>query len=341
MRHHRDIGRYADAVELIRHELSTPVATALLYIGIAENHASRSPGCAMMPALRIVRLEVQRLKDLIDTVTELQRSGRAVLNPRLTDIASTVRSAVKRLLTTFPGTEGVAIVAPPRSLRGWWDRTAVEQIVNNLVSNALKFGQGRSIRLIVKASAAGASITVRDQGAGISPSDRLRIFERNIHAPTAQGGGHGIGLWLVRELAVAHGGRVTVHSRRGRGTTFTVFLRALPPMVGSVGPVSVTRMPPQRSPGRSAPEARFATHQNDSCKPALRAGAASPVRTVTYAAGSRREAAADYWHDKVARSQTKTPVLPRREADVAPISTSRPANRNRSFASQTLRGGGP
>src|SRR4029077_19764872 len=83
MRAHRDIGRYADAVELIRHELSTPVATALLYIGIAENYAARSPCSAMMPALRIVRSVVQRLKDLIDTVTELQRSGRAVLNPRL------------------------------------------------------------------------------------------------------------------------------------------------------------------------------------------------------------------------------------------------------------------
>ena len=160
--------------------------------------------------------------------------------------------------------------------------------MNNLVSNALKFGQGRSIRLIVKASAAGASITVRDQGAGISPADRLRIFERNIHAPTEQGGGHGIGLWLVRELAVAHGGRVTVHSRRGRGTTFTVFLRTLPPMVGGLGPVAVSRVPPQRSP--------------------------SPVRTVTYAAGSRSEAAADYWHDRVARSQTKTALPPRREA---------------------------
>jgi len=316
MRAHQDIGRYADAVELIRHELSTPVATALLYIGIAENYAARSPGSAMMPALRIVRSEVQRLKDLIDTVTELQRSGRAVLNPRLTDIASTVRSAVKRLLTTFPGTEGVAIVAPPRSLRGWWDRTAVEQIVNNLVSNALKFGQGRSIRLIVKASAAGASITVRDQGAGISPADRLRIFERNIHAPAEQGGGHGIGLWLVRELAIAHGGRVTVHSRRGRGTTFTVFLRTLPPMVGRLGPMAaVSRMPPQRSP--------------------------SPVRTVTYAAGSRSEAAADYWHDRVARSQTKTQLPPRRETVAAPIAPGRSVSRARNFASPTLRGNGP
>jgi signal transduction histidine kinase len=189
MRDHRDIGRYSDTVELIRHELNTPVATALLYLGIAETCAARVPGNVMMPALRVVRSEVQRLKELIDTVTELQRAGRAVLNPRLTDIAATVRSTVKRLLTTFPGTEGVEIVAPPRSLRGWWDPTAVEQIVNNLLSNALKFGQGRSVRLIVRVGVSGASITVRDQGMGISPGDQIRIFKRNAHAPADQGGG--------------------------------------------------------------------------------------------------------------------------------------------------------
>jgi anti-sigma regulatory factor (Ser/Thr protein kinase) len=345
MRDHRNIERHSDTVELIRHELNTPVATALLYIGIAEHCASRLPGNLMMPALRVVRSEVQRLKALIDTVTELQRVGRAVLNPQLTDLTGTVRATVKRLLTTFAGTEGVAIVAPPRSLRGWWDPTAVEQIVSNLLSNALKFGQGRSVRVMVKAAVSGASITVRDHGTGISPADRLRIFERNAHAPAERGGGQGLGLWLVRELAIAHGGRVTVHSRRGRGTTFTVFLRPLPPAVGGLGQAAVTRLPPQRSP--------------------------SPVRTVTYAAGSRAEAAADYWQDRVVRSQTKMPLRPRRETDVAAISTMispsltanlkaswpsrtrkstsasvvrsgsiRPASRNRNFASPTLRGSG-
>ena len=68
--------RDSDAVDLIRHELSTPVATALLYIGIAENYAARTPGDPISSALRIVRSEVQRLKVLLDNMTALQRSGR-------------------------------------------------------------------------------------------------------------------------------------------------------------------------------------------------------------------------------------------------------------------------
>jgi len=343
MRDLREIVRSADTVELLRHELNAPVATALLYVSIAENYANRLPVDVITPALRVVRSEIQRLKSLIDRMTELQRSGRPSLQPRLIDIGATVRATVKRLLTTFSGTESVSITVPAHAVHGWWDQTAVEQIVSNLLSNALKFGHGRSIRLVVRATAASASITVRDQGVGISATDRLRIFERHAHAPAEEGGGSGLGLWLVRELTLAHGGRVTVHSRKGRGTTFTVILRTQPPL--SVGEKHLLeRMPPQRS----------------------------SMRPVSQRATTRTPIPA-YWQDRLARSQVKVALLPRSEIDVTPISTmispsltanlkakwpsrtrksnevsverssvpSRPSNRSRNFASPPLRGSGP
>ena len=103
MRDLSEIVRSSDAVELIRHELNAPVATALLYVSIAENYASRLPVDVITPALRVVRSEIQRLKSLIDTMTEMQRSGRPSLRPQLIDIGGTVRATVKRLLTTFSG----------------------------------------------------------------------------------------------------------------------------------------------------------------------------------------------------------------------------------------------
>lgn len=289
MRDLSEIVRSSDAVELIRHELNAPVATALLYVSIAENYASRLPVDVITPTLRVVRSEIQRLKSLIDTMTEMQRSGRPVLRPQLIDIGGTVRATVKRLLTTFSGTESVAITLPPHAVHGWWDQTAVEQIVSNLLSNALKFGQGRSIRLVVKATPAGASISVRDQGVGIAAADRTRIFERHEHAPAEEGGGSGLGLWLVRELTLAHGGRVTVHSRKGRGTTFTVMLRTQPPLLG-VQKQIVERLPPQRS----------------------------PMRTLSQKAA--RGAIPAYWQDQLARSQV-LPRSERSEIDVTAIST--------------------
>jgi anti-sigma regulatory factor (Ser/Thr protein kinase) len=343
------MARYTDTVELIRHELSTPVATALLYIGIAESYAMRLPVDVITPALRVVRSEVQRLKGLIETVTDLQRSGRPSLKPCFIDVGATVKAAAKRLLTTFAGTERVSISMPPHSVHGWWDPIAVEQIVTNLLTNALKFGQGRSVRLVVKSAAAGVTISVRDQGIGIAAGDRLRIFKRHEHAPAAQGGGMGLGLWLVRELAMAHGGRVIVQSRKGRGTTFTVLLRTQPPVLGAGDPVReplLPRLPPQRSPMRNV-------------------SSRSTKRTLFPA----------YWQDRLAKSQVKVALAPRNEIDVAPTSTMtspsltanlkakwpsrtrksksmdtsaarsstprRPLNRSRNFASPTVRGSGP
>lgn len=258
MRDLRELVRRDDTLELIRHELSTPVATALLYIGIAESYAARLPVDVVTPALKVVRSEVQRLKALIDTLTELQRSSRPAIRPRFMNIAAIVRVTVRRLLTTFAGTEGVTIAEPRNALHGWWDPTVVEQIVTNLLGNALKFGMGRSVRLAVRAVSAGVTISVRDQGVGIAAADRVRIFERHAHAPAAEGGGLGLGLWLVRELVQAHGGRIRLRSRRGRGTTFTVLLPTRPPVLGSAQAAAV-RMPAQRSPLRSIARGRATT----------------------------------------------------------------------------------
>jgi hypothetical protein len=349
MRDLRELIRGSETVELIRHELSTPVATALLYIGIAESYARRLPVDGITPALGVVRSEVQRLKTLIDTMTELQRSGRPLLKPRLIDIGATVRTTAKRLLTTFAGTQAVTIIAPPQTLHGWWDPAAVEQIVTNLLSNALKFGQGRAVRLTVRAAGTSAAISVRDQGNGIAPSERLRLFRRHEHAPAERGGGMGLGLWLVRELTVAHGGSIRIRTRKGHGTTFTVLLRTRPPVVesrsGSRSDETATaRLPPQRS----------------------------PMRTVSNKTAMRGPIPA-YWQERLAKSQTKVALLARNEIVVAPTSTMispsltanlkskwpsmtrksndestarasvprRPLNRSRNFASPTLRGSGP
>jgi len=227
MRNDYGLARSAEVVKLIRHELNTPVATALLYLGIAEGSAAEAPGPTLKSALRVARTEVQRLKTLIDTLTELECVGSATVRPRLVDVGETVRATVQRL-TTLGNVPGVRVVTGGK-LQGWWDRSMVEQIVSNLLSNAVKFGQGRPIRVEVRPVGAGACLVVRDHGIGVPPEEQSSIFERNVHAPPEEGGGLGLGLWLVRELAAAHGGWVTLESRKGHGSTFTVFLRARRP----------------------------------------------------------------------------------------------------------------
>jgi signal transduction histidine kinase len=239
---HRPQGRTAryggilqreDIVKLIRHELNTPLATALLYLGIAEGSAAELPKGALHSALRVARAEVQRLKTLLDTVTELECVGYATPRPRPINIGETVRVTVQRLVAVRdPSTVRVVTLG---DLHGWWDRSMVEQIVGNLLSNALKFGLGRPIRIEVKPAEYGVHISVRDHGIGVPAADQEWIFERNRHATPEQGGGLGLGLWLVRELASAHGGWVTLESPKGRGSTFTVFLRTQRPLTDAGG----------------------------------------------------------------------------------------------------------
>jgi signal transduction histidine kinase len=227
MRNDYGLARSAGLVKLIRHELNTPLATALLYIGIAEGSAAEVPGAAVKSALRVARTEVQRLKTLIDTLTDLECVGQATVRPRLIDVGDTVRATVQRL-TALGNVPGVRVVTLGK-LQGWWDRSMVEQIVSNLLSNAVKFGQGRPIRVEVRPVGTGACLVVRDHGIGVPREEQSSIFERNVHAPPEQGGGLGLGLWLVRELAAAHGGWVTLESCKGRGSSFSVFLRARRP----------------------------------------------------------------------------------------------------------------
>jgi signal transduction histidine kinase len=124
----------------------------------------------------------------------------------------------------FAGT--VISLSLPQSLRGEWDRLAIEQVVANLVSNAIKYGQGSPIDISLHEVHGKAMLAVRDRGPGIAEQDQQRIFERFQQALGTPGkrSGFGIGLWLVRSLVEAHGGSVAVHSRPGEGATFTVSL---------------------------------------------------------------------------------------------------------------------
>ena len=113
----------------------------------------------------------------------------------------------------------------PEGLIGFWDRLRLEQVLSNLLTNALKFGAGAPIEVVVSTRGETARMTVTDNGIGIHDEDRRRIFERFERAVSGETyPGMGLGLWITREIVEAHGGKIAVESRPGAGARFEVTL---------------------------------------------------------------------------------------------------------------------
>ena len=98
-------------------------------------------------------------------------------------------------------------------------------MLSNLVSNALKYGAGKPVSIRCSIRNGDLHIEVCDEGIGIAPKDHERIFRRFERAVGEKNfPGLGLGLWIVREIVAAHGGRIDIHSERGKGATFDVAL---------------------------------------------------------------------------------------------------------------------
>jgi signal transduction histidine kinase len=114
-------------------------------------------------------------------------------------------------------------------VRGLFDRLAVEQIVDNLVSNAIRYGAGAPIELGLWSADGAVGISVRDGGPGISYEQQSRIFGKFERIfGRREGAGFGVGLWIVRRLVESMGGKIDVDSRPGHGAAFTVVLPLAP-----------------------------------------------------------------------------------------------------------------
>jgi anti-sigma regulatory factor (Ser/Thr protein kinase) len=194
-----------------------------MHLGLARRQvdAARTEDASM--ALTTVQRELHRMDRLLSRLIELEERGRAVIHPRMVDIGAVVNTAVADTLSAEPGAPNVLLDLGERTV-GSWDAASVEEIVRNLLSNAIRFGERRPVRISVKSNRTSTRIVVMDKGRGIGAADHARIFARGTHAPRRQGGGLGLGLWLVKQLARGHGGRVTLKSRPGHGATFTVTL---------------------------------------------------------------------------------------------------------------------
>jgi two-component system OmpR family sensor kinase len=180
--------------------------------------------------MRTVKRQLDRLEQLTNTLLDVSRLGvgRLELQLERVDLVEVADEVLGRLRDEA-GRQGVslALEAPP-SLHGLWDRSRVDQILTNLVTNAIKYGQGKPVIVRLSGDEEGAQMRVVDRGIGVAPEQQERIFGKFERAASQRNyGGLGLGLWITRELVELMGGTVRVDSEPGDGATFIVTLPRL------------------------------------------------------------------------------------------------------------------
>jgi signal transduction histidine kinase len=215
-------------LSIAAHELRNPMHALLLQVSAAVQVARQHDSAALVRRLERVQQIVDRYVKRASLLLDVARMNatRENLQVERIDFAEVVREALESYAAEAQFHQSSLQLTAPDSLPGRWDRLGLEQIVSNLVSNALKFGAGAPVEVILACNdAQTVRLEVRDRGIGIASDDHGRIFGLFEQLPQGvRGGGAGLGLWLVRGLVEAHGGDITVTSQLGQGATFTVRL---------------------------------------------------------------------------------------------------------------------
>ncbi len=216
---------------MLGHELRNPLAAISGAAALLESAGPDKERAERY--LDIINRQNKHLTHIVNDLLDVSRlmAGKIELEPHPLNLADCVASCVEALRTTDRAQGHViAIDSTPVWVNA--DRARIEQIVNNLITNALKFSPPASkIEVFVAAEAGTAVVTVRDPGAGMTPDLLQRVFEPFVQGPAPANrlqSGMGIGLALVRQLVSLHGGQVQATSAGpGQGSTFSFCLPAI------------------------------------------------------------------------------------------------------------------
>jgi signal transduction histidine kinase len=239
----------------VSHEFRTPLTLMLGPIEDSLGDSAETLGPRQKARLELVRDNSLRLLKLVNALLDFSRieAGRMRASYAPLDVAS-LTSKLAGMFQSACEKAGLRLVVdtPPLSGPLWVDRDMWEKIVPNLVSNAFKFTLAGEIAVRLREEPTEAVLEVSDTGIGIPESERHLIFDRFHRVASATARTHegtGIGLSLVRDLVELHGGRVTVESTMGRGTTFRI---AIPKGYGHLPAEAVTHEPVDRAEIRDA-----------------------------------------------------------------------------------------
>lgn len=219
-------------LSIATHELKTPLTTIILRIqstldSILNQSLANFSGEKLVSSLNIAHDQTRRLQNLIKDLLNfsLITTGKLDLELKEENLAEFVKSVVNRFEDHLALAGCSLKLEANEEIRGLWDQVRLDQAISNLLTNAIKYGQASPIEVTVTRDGDKAKITVADNGIGIDPKLQKTVFERFKRGTTdGKFQGLGVGLFIVKQIVEAHGGKVYVKSKLGHGSKFTIEL---------------------------------------------------------------------------------------------------------------------
>jgi len=218
-------------LSMVSHELRSPLAALKLNVqtireelklGNMERVITKLPD-----RLDRVQKQADRVEELISRMMNVSvvAAGRTQLVPRAVDLSALAAEVVAELAETAKQANCELSLDAHAPVVGQWSPQHIQEVIRNLLQNALKFGRGKPVQVEVGGDATRAWVSVKDHGIGIAAEDQERIFGRFQRAVNPRNyAGFGLGLWIAKETVEASGGEIGVRSQAGEGATFKVSL---------------------------------------------------------------------------------------------------------------------
>jgi PAS domain S-box-containing protein len=219
-------------LSIASHELKTPLTSLQMQAQLRKRKILKGDIEAFTPE-KLIKLfdsdkyHIERLTRLIDDMLDVTRisSSRLAVRPEAVDLKTVLTSAIEKLVPQY-SVAGSQVVTPQLdSCPGSFDPFRMEQVFVNLLTNALRYGEGKPVEVSLERQDQKARVKIKDQGIGVASQDQERIFQQFERATeTGAGSGLGLGLYISKQIIASHRGTIRVESDLGKGATFVVEL---------------------------------------------------------------------------------------------------------------------
>ena len=221
-----------DFMSIVAHEVRTPLNGLILETQLRKMHLARDNAAAFtldkMHAM--VERDERQIKSLIRLIEDMLdvsriRTGKLSIRPARFDLVQLVHNLLQNFAPQVEAAESSVSLIADQPVMGDWDEFRIEQVISNLLTNALRYGAKSAIDVRVYNHHGQARVEVQDRGIGIGVENQQRIFQQFERVSTrAVVAGLGLGLFISQQIVAAHGGSITVESRIGEGALFRVCL---------------------------------------------------------------------------------------------------------------------